>query len=93
MYSYYMMSNKDNKSYSLKQDSYRLDLSKISKSGFFDSNPANYKTYNEYVADQVETLPEIIMALFEYEGGDDVLFYIQLAWMNDFYKSRKKLVM
>ena len=54
------------------------------------SDPNMFRSYNDYAADQVDQFPEILLAFMQYDGGDDAMFYLQLIWMSDFYKARKK---
>lgn len=72
-----------------------LDFSKLANYGIFDNTAleeaATFKTYNSYASYQVERFPEILMAFMQYEGGDDAMFYLQLIWMSDYAKSRKKM--
>jgi hypothetical protein len=74
-----------------KQNSY-LSLDKLSSVYLLDTESTKRACYNEYVADQVREISDIILAFLQYEGGDDALFYMQLLWMDDFYKSKKNMV-
>ena len=72
-----------------------LDFTKLASYGIFDNTAleeaATFKTYNSYASYQVERFPEILTAFMQYEGGDDAMFYLQLIWMSDYSKSRKKM--
>ena len=73
-----------------------IDLNELESMGVFSKNkssdPNKYKTYNEFAEAQVAKFPEIMLAFMQYEGGDDAMFYLQLIWMSDFYKAKKKQV-
>ena len=71
-----------------------IDLEKLEAFTAFNtakpSDPNKFKTYNDYTADQVGKFPKIVLAFMQYDGGEDAMFYLQLIWMSDFYKARKK---
>lgn len=87
-----MMDYKQGKKTSTK--SKYLDFTKLANYGIFDSpsldEAAEFKTYNSYARSQVDKFPEILMAFMQYDGGDDAMFYLQLIWMSDFCKAKKK---
>ena len=89
------MSTKGYKGAPGRRSSY-IDLDKLESYGVFDNakptDPSKFGSYNEYTADQVSKFPEILLAFMQYEGGDDAMYYLQLIWMDDFYKSKKNMV-
>lgn len=71
-----------------------LEFLNLVESGVFDptnlEEAAEFKTYNEYAEYQVNKFPEILMAFMQYDTGEDSMFYIQLVWMHDYFKGKKK---
>jgi hypothetical protein len=53
---------------------------------------SKFKTYNEYVAHKINTMPDIMLAFLQYEGGADAIYYMQLVWMEDWFRYGKKTV-
>ena len=49
------------------------------------------KSYNDYVAGKIETLPDHLVILLPYEDSSMVFQIMQLTWMEDFWKGQKKL--
>jgi hypothetical protein len=58
----------------------------------FGANPEDFKTYNEFVAAKIEELPDHLVMLLPSEGGEETLQMVQVIWINDFWKSKKNLV-
>ena len=54
--------------------------------------PEDFKSYNEFVAANVEDLPEHLIILLPYDGGSLALQVLQLTWLNDFWKGQKNLL-
>jgi len=54
-------------------------------------DPTKFKTYNEFVAESVKDLPEHLIILLPYDGGEMALQILQLTWLNDFWKGQKNL--
>jgi hypothetical protein len=50
----------------------------------------SFKTYNEYAAHKIKSLPDIMLSFLQYEGGDDAIYYMQLVWMEDYHLAHKK---
>ena len=77
-----------------KTSSKYLDFLNLVEGGVFDptslEEAAEFKTYNEYAEHQVDKFPEILMAFLQYDTGEDSMFYLQLVWMHDYFKGKKK---
>lgn len=71
-----------------------LDFLALVEGGIFDpaqlQEAAEFDSYNEYVAHQVEQFPEIMMTFLQYDVEDSSMFYLQLIWLSDYHKAKKK---
>jgi len=60
--------------------------------GAISTEPEDFKTYNDFVEAKVKDLPDYLVILLPTDGGPETLQMVQIVWINDFWKSRKKLV-
>ena len=54
-------------------------------------DPAEYKTYNEFVAANIVAMPDHLMMLLPYSGGESALAALQTAWMKEYWEGKKNL--
>ena len=55
------------------------------------TEPEDFKTYNEFVEAKIKELPDHLIMLLPTEGGEETLHAVQIIWINEFWRSRKKL--